>query len=93
MFQHQVDIMGFGELSGFGEEICKKIFRKYDKNGDESFELWELNDWLMDLQTDTVVDLGDYKALLKELELATDKNGNLRSDGLVHYYERFGRLA
>jgi len=91
--QRQIDIMGFGELSSFGAEMVETIFKIYDKDCDEGFSLWELNQWLFDLGTETIIDVKDYQHLMEELELAVDENGYVTLDGITNYYERFGRLA
>ena len=91
--QRQCDIMGFGEMSSFGADICQRIFEKYDKDCDGAFSLWELNEWLLDLGTQTVIDQKDYQNLMEELELGTDENGLVGLDGITHYYERYGRLG
>jgi len=91
--QRQSDILGFGELSNFGEEMCKRIFDVYDMDRDEALSMWELNNWLSDLGSETIVDQKDYAALLREMELATDENGFVTLHGMSNYYERYGRLV
>jgi hypothetical protein len=90
--QRQVDIMGFGEISSFGAEMVHKIFKVYDKDADDAFSLWELNQWLLDLGTETIIDQKDYEHLMQELELTVDENGLVTLDGITNYYERYGRL-
>jgi len=91
--KRQAEICGFGELSGFGDEMCREIFKWYDKDLDGALNMWELNSWLLDLGGETIIDQKDYLALMNELELAVDDDDNVTIEGIINYYEQYGKLV
>lgn len=96
-FQRQLDIIGFGEMSAFGEEMCKKIFESFKRSriiDDGGLSLWEMNYLLSQTNSErTIYDSKEYKRILAEQQLQVDKAGCLLPDGLTAYYEHFGRLG
>lgn len=93
-FKKQAEIIGFGELSAFGAESVGNIMRHFNDDKDKtSIGFWELNKLLEATGTETIYDLEEYKNILSSQCLAINKDGELTEDGLVAYYELFGRLT
>ena len=107
LFKRQIDMIGFGELSKFGEQMVRKIFRHFDEDKDGALSLWELNAWLFELGEKTFGNKKDYENLVTALGLQT-KKAKLRKgekeepgikrdeyvtvQGIIALYEKFGRL-
>jgi hypothetical protein len=96
-FKRQLDILGFGELSAFGEDICKKIYNMYrgtNSTEDGGLSLWELNTMLYESGCEKAIyDLNEYRGMLGEHHFRCDRQGRLLPEGLTAYFEKFGRLG
>lgn len=60
---------------------------------DDGMSLWELNALLHATGTETIHDNKEYRRILEEQQLYTDRDGRLLREGMTAYYEAFGRLA
>ena len=107
LFKHQLNIIGFGEISRFGDKMIRDIFRRFDADEDGALSLWELNAWLFHLGANTLGNKKDYLSLIEDLGLQTkkaklrkgesessvhEKDEYVTTNGIVAYYERYGRL-
>lgn len=94
-FQRQIGIIGFGELSAYGDSICKQIFQKFKsvESLGEGLTLWGMNDLLFSTGSDTFFDSKEYKFMVDDQELLVDREHNLCSEGLTAYYEQHGQLG
>jgi hypothetical protein len=101
--RRQLDRLGFGELSAFGEDMCKKVFSRFKDldavdcgggAGGSGLSLWELNAMLYEAGSEqSIYNLQEYKSMLQEYEFRSDKQGRILCEGLTAYFERFGRLG
>ena len=92
LFNRQLSIIGFGELSAFGEKSVREIFKKFDVDKDDALSLWEMNAWLYHMGSKTISNMKDYKSIVSSLNLQVNKNGYITIDGIIAYYEIYGRL-
>jgi len=92
LFRRQIDLIGFGELSKFGDSMVRELFSSFDLDKDGALSFWELNTWLFFSGTRTINNMKDYKSLIKSLGLQVNKNDYVTIDGIIAYYEQFGRL-
>jgi len=93
-FKKQAEIIGFGELSAFGAESVGNMMRYFNSDKEKTtIGFWELNKLLEATGTETIYDIEEYNNILHSQCLAVNKDGELTEDGLVAYYELFGRLT
>ena len=107
LFNHQLHMMGFGEVSRFGDRMIREVFRHFDDDADGALSLWELNAWLFHLGANTLGNKKDYMSLIEDLGLQTkkakmskvgyeagvhDRDEFVTTAGIIAYYERYGRL-
>eukprot|EP00520_Triparma_pacifica_P017580 CAMPEP_0118648718 /NCGR_PEP_ID=MMETSP0785-20121206/9310_1 /TAXON_ID=91992 /ORGANISM="Bolidomonas pacifica, Strain CCMP 1866" /LENGTH=1087 /DNA_ID=CAMNT_0006540939 /DNA_START=20 /DNA_END=3279 /DNA_ORIENTATION=+ len=93
LFVLQAEIVGYGELSNFGEDISKAIFKLVDRDNDGALNFWEMNSLQRFLGGVAQEYPAKYEEAMVESGFAVNKDGWLTSDGLTAYYERFGQLA
>ena len=93
LFAIQAEIVGYGELSNFGEDISKAIFKRVDRDNDGALNFWEMNTLQRCLGGVAQEYPARYEEAVAESGFAVNKDGWLTSDGLTAYYERFGQLA
>ena len=72
--------------------MARKIFKYFDRDRDGALSFWEMNNWMHSLDAPTFPNDKDYKDMVRETELSTDKNENVSQAGVVAYYEKYGRL-
>jgi hypothetical protein len=93
LFAIQAEVVGYGELSNFGEDISKAIFKRVDRDNDGALNFWEMNTLQRSLGGVAQEYPSKYEEAMAESGFAVNKDGWLTSDGLTAYYERFGQLA
>lgn len=99
-FEKQASLIGFGELSVFGEAMIDAIFHRFcthvPKNShvEQGLTFWDFNELLRQTKTRCLYDHAEYTSVMQDhLELLCNSNGELTQAGLQAYYERVGRLA
>lgn len=93
LFRRQLELIGVGEISAFGAEMVKLIFTRYDNDADGGLSPFEYNNLLFDVGSETIHDVQEFRRIMTNEELLLDKNYNLTCEGLIAYYEKYGRLA
>ena len=75
-------------------EVIYYLFTYVNSTGirDGALSLWELNAWLMQVGARTVPNMKDYNSLMTTLGLQVNSNNLVTIDGIVAYYEMYGRL-
>jgi len=97
-YEQQADLVGYGELSKFGENLVAKIFHMfkvapiYRSDEDGGLSLWEFNKMLYRINAPTLYDTLQYQRLMKELDVLVDRDLRLRLAGMQAYYRDNGRL-
>lgn len=92
LFKRQIDMIGFGEISKFGDSMVRELFATFDLDKDGALSFWELNTWLFFSGSRTINNMKDYKSLINSLGLQVDRNDHVTIDGILAYYDEFGRL-
>jgi hypothetical protein len=95
-YARQAEIVGFGELSAFSAEIIEKIYKQFNKtnpNKGGGINFWDMNRMLCSIDSETIFDVREYKRIMEEQQLLVDRDGYVTLEGLIAYYELFGRLA
>ena len=92
-FKRQAELVGYGEISGFGASMVQKIFETFDEDEDGAWSLMEINKFLLATGAETLYDSKAYKSLVQQEYLHTDNHHRLSMEGLTAYYEKYGRLA
>lgn len=92
-FAKQAELIGFGELSNFGAGIVEDIFKMFDEDKDGALSVMEFNNLLVRTGSQALYDSKQYKSLLSSEQFHVDNHQRLTLEGLMSYYERYGRLA
>jgi hypothetical protein len=92
-FKRQAELVGYGEISGFGASMVQKIFDIFDLDEDAAWSLMEINKFLLATGAETLYDSKAYKSLVQHEGFHTDNHHRLTVEGLTAYYEKYGRLA
>lgn len=94
-YTRQAETVGFGELSAFGAEIIEKIYQQFNRTNPSKsgINFWDMNRMLCSIDSETIFDIREYRKIMEEQQLLVDKDGYLTLEGLIAYYELFGRLA
>ena len=98
-YEALTDLIGYGELSGFGDDVITKIFnrfkrnKQYKDNVESGLRLWDFNKFLRATETNTLFDAVEYRNLLDLFGVLVDNENSLRVEGLKNYYLRNGRLS
>ena len=93
VLRRQAEQLGFGEMSAFGERVARSIFSRVDEDNDKALSFSEAAKLQRRLHSLPQSDEGEYIHSVAELELASNRKGYLKEDGLVAYYDIYGRLA
>jgi hypothetical protein len=97
-FELAAELVGYGELSRFGEDVVSRIFHMFKlhpiakSDEDGGLSLWEFNKLLYHIGAPALYDSAEYQRLMKELQLLVDRDQRLRLHGLQAYYRNSGRL-
>jgi hypothetical protein len=89
----KMQLLGFGELSRFGETVARNVFRRCDDDDDRALNFVEFTKMNRMLGMLPQTGEGEYANSVQELGFASNRKGHLKEEGLVAYYEKHGRLA
>jgi hypothetical protein len=92
-FKRQAEMIGFGEMSGFGALLVQRIFEMFDEDKDGALSLMEMNRFLIATGAEAFYDAKAYKSMMLDEGFLLDSHYRLTLEGLTAYYERYGRLA
>ena len=92
MFMIQAEVCGYGELSTFGEGLAHAIFKRADRDNDGALNFNEMNALQRGLGGIALEYPRKYQEAMIESGFSTTDDGWLKKDGLVAYYERYGKL-
>ncbi len=93
LFTLQAEVCGYGELSNFGEGVANAIFNRVDRDNDGALNFLEMNALQRRLGAVSLEYPGKYEEAMVDSGFAVNDKNWLTKDGLVAYYERFGRIA
>ena len=92
-FAKQAELIGYGELSKFGSGIVEDIFRMFDEDKDGALSTMEFNNFLVATGAQSLYDTKQYKSVMSSEQFHVDNHHRMTLEGLMSYYERYGRLA
>ena len=93
LFTLQAEVCGYGELSNFGEGCADALFKRFDRDNDGALNFFEMNALQRAFGGIALEYPGKYEAAMRDSGFATNEKGWANREGVVAYYERFGRLA